>query len=407
MPPLRRLPTQLVRCDVTRDENACGLLQLAHTFPPEILYANYWYRSGTNATMRNHLKGIVDAATAILDDEAPPTVLDIGCNDGTLLNFYRLDATRYGVDPSDVAREFGGDVLVINTAFPSEQARAALPRAGFDVVTSIAMFYDLEDPVAFAREVKALLKPGGIWILEMSYLLLMLKQNSFDTICHEHLEYYSLSVLEIIMEKAGLRVFRAELSDINGGSIRCSVCHAANATLGSAAENAWLHHLRATEFDMELDTDKPYAAFQGRIERLKHELNSLLFEIRAAGKRVHVYGASTKGNVLLQWYGINRMIVEVAADRNPQKAGARTLGTDIPIVDEAESRLMKPDYYLVLPWHFRQEFLQREREIIEQGTKFIFPLPEVEVIDRYNLEAALGKTPVNDRILEQVIYATA
>lgn len=398
-PPLRQLPTELVRCDVTQDENACGLLQLAHTFPPEILYANYWYRSGTNATMRDHLKGIVDSAMQILNNEAP-TVLDIGCNDGTLLGNYPKRARKYGVDPSDIAREIGGDTVVINTVFPSGQSTAALPQAGFDVVTSIAMFYDLESPVAFAQEIKKLLKPNGLWILEMSYLPMMLQQNSFDTICHEHLEYYSLSVLEIIMARAGLRVFRVELNDVNGGSIRCYVCHAENQTLSTPDEGARLHSLRTIEFEMELDTDTPYIAFQNRIKRLKDDLNSMLFQIRAAGQRVHIYGASTKGNVLLQWYGINRMIVEAAADRNPSKAGARTLGTDIPIISEEDSRAMKPDYYLVLPWHFRTEFLQRERKMIEAGTKFIFPLPELEVVGIDNLEEALAKPPYDDLFRE-------
>ena len=398
---MRKLPTQLVRCDVTQEEAACGLLQLAHTFPPEILYANYWYRSGTNATMRDHLHGIVESAMSLVGHH-PPTVLDIGCNDGTLLSFYPQGTHRYGVDPSDIAREIGKDTVIVNTVFPSEQASGVLPDNGFDVVTSIAMFYDLEDPLGFAREIKNLLKPAGIWILEMSYLPLMLKQNSFDTICHEHLEYYSLSVLEIIMQRTGLRVFRAELNDVNGGSIRCYVSHAANRTLGTQEDNVLLHQLRTLEFEMELDTDKPYVAFQSRIAALKDELNGLLFQIRAAGQRIHLYGASTKGNVLLQWYGINRMIVEYAADRNPDKAGARTLGTDIPIIDEAQSRSMKPEYYLVLPWHFRTEFLQRERETIMAGAKFIFPLPEVEVVDSGNYEEALRKASVATRFTEQL-----
>ncbi len=404
MPPMRQLPTELVRCDVTADENACGLLQLAHTFPPEILYANYWYRSGTNATMRNHLQSIVDSALGILNNEGP-TVLDIGCNDGTLLGFYPPRAKRYGVDPSDIAREIGGDTVVINTVFPSAQSVAALPQAGFDIVTSIAMFYDLEDPVSFAREIKKLLKPNGVWILEMSYLPLMLQQNSFDTICHEHLEYYSLSVLEIIMGKAGLRVFRTDLNDVNGGSIRCYVAQAANQTLGTPEDNARLQQLRTLEFEMELDTDKPYVAFQNRIKRLKDELNTLLFQVRAAGKRVHIYGASTKGNVLLQWYGINRMIVEAAADRNPSKAGARTLGTDIPIISEEESRALNPDYYLVLPWHFRAEFLEREKDAINKGTKFIFPLPALEIVDKDNYQDALARTPYQDILSEPLLAA--
>ena len=267
---------------------------------------------------------------------------------------------------------------------------AVLPERGIDVLTSIAMFYDLESPVAFAEHVAQLLANDGVWILEMSYLPLMLLRNSFDTICHEHLEYYSLTVLETIAALAGMRIFRVEVNDINGGSIRCYACHGLNSHYGTAEDLVMMRRLRSREFEMELDMDKPYVAFQNRIERLKNELNTVLFDIRARGETIHIYGASTKGNVLLQWYGINRVIVDCAADRNPQKAGSKTLGTDIPIVTEEESRAAKPDYYLVLPWHFKREFLEREREAIFAGTKMIFPLPEVEIVSKDNYDQALA-----------------
>lgn len=386
-PPMRKLPTQLVRCDVTRNENGCGLLRLAHTFPPEILYSNYWYRSGTNATMRDHLAGVARAALTTVGKPVP-MVLDIGCNDGTLLSNYPAGTKRYGVDPSDIAKEIADDVVVINTIFPSAQALALLPRESFDIVTAIAMFYDLEEPVKVAAKIRDLLSEDGVWIFEMSYLPLMLLRNSFDTICHEHLEYYSLAVLEEIAFRSGLRIFRAEINDINGGSIRCYACRADNSSYGSQSDREFMQRLRIFEFEMELDTDKPYRDFQTRIELLKSELNALLFKIRQNGQRIHVYGASTKGNVLLQWCDIGRLTVECAADRNPEKAGSKTLGTDIPIVTEAELRAQKPDYYLVLPWHFKKEFLERERQTIFAGTKMIFPLPNLEVVSRDNYDQA-------------------
>jgi len=394
-PPTRKLPTELVRCDVTKDENGCGLLQLAHTFPPEILYANYWYRSGTNATMRLHLGGVVESAMKLVPT-SQPTVLDIGCNDGTLLSHYPPGSKLYGVDPSDIALEIGSEATVVNTVFPSERASAALPEGAFDIVTSIAMFYDLESPVDFAAEVGRLLKKSGIWIFEISYLPLMLLQNSFDTICHEHLEYYSLSVLEAITKRVDMRIFKVEVNDINGGSIRCYACRASNNEYGGAPDREFIHRLRIREFEMELDTYRPYTDFQSRIERLRDGLNKVLFNARAQGERIHIYGASTKGNVLLQWYGVNRVVVDCAADRNPQKVGSRTLGTDIPIVSEEESRKAKPDYYLVLPWHFRKEFLERERDMILAGTKMIFPLPEIEVVTRENYAAAVAAAAPSD-----------
>jgi hypothetical protein len=401
MPPTRKLPTQLVRCDVTKNENGCGLLQLAHSFPPEILYANYWYRSGTNQTMRSHLAGIVKSAVSIVD-RPKLTVLDIGCNDGTLLDNYPKDTKRYGVDPSDIANEIRDRVTVVNTVFPSEQAIATIPAGGMDVVTSIAMFYDLEDPVGFAKAIQRLLTPEGIWIFEMSYLPLMLETNSFDTVCHEHLEYYSLAVLEEIAARADMRIFKIAVNDINGGSIRCYACRASNTKYGTADDRALMHRFRTREFEMELDTDRPYVEFQRRIDVLKTELNTLLFDIRARGERVHIYGASTKGNVLLQWYGINRVIVDCAAERNPQKFGSKTLGTDIPIVSEEESRKAKPDYYLVLPWHFRKEFLDREKTAIMSGTKMIFPLPQVEVVSAENYADAVKRAAEDISYLDMV-----
>jgi hypothetical protein len=383
----------LVRCDVSRDEDACGLLQLAHTFPTEILYANYWYRSGVNETMRNHLKDIAASALSLVTKDRL-RVVDIGCNDGTLLNNYPESFERIGIDPSDIAAEIAPPIEIINTSFPSDGAMRALAGRKADIVTSIAMFYDLEDPAGFARQIREMLAPDGIWILEMSYMPMMLRQNSLDTVCHEHLEYYSLAVLELIMQKAGMKVFKAELNDINGGSIRCYACRTETSRYDVAEAKEFLQHLRFSEFELALDSDQPYLAFSQRINALRQELNSLLASLKAAGKRIHVYGASTKGNVLLQWCGIDNRVVDCAADRNPEKHGAHTIGTDIPIVSEEESRALKPDYYLVLPWHFRDEFLSRERATLAAGSKFIFPLPEISVvgIDDVSSDAARRKS---------------
>lgn len=397
MPPKRKLPLELVRCDPSAQENACGLLQLAHTFPPEILYANYWYRSGTNATMRNHLVGIVGSVLEVLGaTEQDRKVLDIGCNDGTLLAAYPAHFVKIGVDPSDIAREIPPPAQVINTVFPSPDAMAAIGEHSVDVVTSIAMFYDLDDPVAFARAVGALLKQDGVWVLEMSYLPLMLAKNAFDTVCHEHLEYYSLDVLEHIMRQAGLKIFKASLNEINGGSIRCYVCRQESLAFGTPEASSFLSWLRIREFEMELDTPTPYQTFQQRAEALRRETTALLTRLRSDGARIHVYGASTKGNVLLQWYGLNRLWIEAAADRNPIKVGASTLGTGIPIIDEASSRAMKPDYYLVLPWHFLPEFLRRERETVRSGTKLIVPLPELCVVEESNIEEIIAQCDASE-----------
>lgn len=396
------LPMRLVRCGADRDPAACGLLQTAASVPPELLYRTYWYRSGLNTTMRDHLRGIAEQAGALaglLAGRPVPAVLDIGCNDGTLLLSYPAASLRVGVDPSDIAAGLEGDVTVVNAFFPSDDALAELAGTRFDIVTSIAMFYDIEDPCGAAAAISRLLAPDGLWVLELSYLPLMLLRNAFDTVCHEHLEYYSLAVLETVARRAGLRIFRAEVNGMNGGSIRCFACHAANDRFGTAEDRAFLEALRRREAAMGLATDRPYRAFQARAEALREEVAGHLHAVRDAGGRVHVYGASTKGNVLLQWCGIGRDLVECAADRNPDKVGAVTPGTGIPIVSEAESRALRPDLYLVLPWHFRREFLERERATVMGGTKLLFPLPGVEIVEAGNFEQALARLDCIEALL--------
>lgn len=387
LPPMRRIDCRLVRCNPQLDENACGLLQMQHSVPPEILYAAYWYRSGTNNTMRSHLNGIVTRAVEIISTGKTAAddfrVLDIGCNDGTLLSNYSDSFIKFGVDPSDVAQEVSlPNTQVVQDIFPSQKLSAVLGDEKLDIITSIAMFYDLENPVAFCRDIKRHLSTDGIWIFEMSYLPEMLKLNSYDTICHEHLEYYSFAVLEQILEMAGLKIFEISFNDINGGSIRCYAAHAENTNYNNAESQALINWTRQQEFDLELDTDKPYFAFQQRIDEEKKKLHTLLTDLKAQGKRIHIYGASTKGNTILQFCDIDHTLIDCAAERNPDKYGAKTLGTDIPIVGEAESRAMKPDYYLVLPWHFKAEFIEREQEALDNGTGFIFPLPQIEIFKK-------------------------
>ncbi len=381
MPPLRKISTEIFRCDPTKDEKACGLLQMAITVPPSILYSAYWYRSGTNQTMRDHLKGIANAGVELIGKERA-RVLDIGCNDGTLLNYYPDTFIKFGVDPSDVAQEIDRRIHVIQDTFPSSELTSLIGNERLDIITSIAMFYDIEDPVSFAKNIKTILSEDGIWIFEMSYMPAMLEMNSYDTICHEHLEYYSFAVIENLLRRCGMKVVKVEFNDINGGSIRCYATHESNFRFKSQAFSQTLEQVRQQEFDLELDTDKPYRNFQERIDKHKEELATLLKKLKREGKKIHIYGASTKGNTILQWCGIDNSLIDYAADRNTDKDGAKTIGTNIPIISEEKSRAMNPDYYLVLPWHFRKEFLERERVALDKGIGFIFPLPNIEIVKR-------------------------
>lgn len=381
LPPTRKIPMTLVRCDPTRDERACGLLQLEHTVPPDILYSAYWYRSGTNNTMRKHLQGIAEDALRVIN-KSSGNILDIGCNDGTLFSFYPDSFAKFGIDPSDVAQEIKGNVEIIQDIFPSDELLVRLSGRKMDIITSIAMFYDLEDPISFTKGIKDILAQEGIWIFEMSYMPTMLKMTSYDTICHEHLEYYSFAVIEYILSRAGLKVFNASCNEINGGSIRCYATHDSNFRYKNEQYLTNIKTIRQQEFDLELDTDKPYKHFQDRINVHKEELITLLKQLKREGKKIHIYGASTKGNTILQWCGIDNRLIDVAAERNPDKYGAHTLGTDIPIVSEADSRAMNPDYYLILPWHFKDEFVEREKEMLGKGVGFIFPLPSIQIFNK-------------------------
>jgi hypothetical protein len=354
---------------------------MKHSVPPDILYSAYWYRSGTNSTMREHLRGIAEEAIQVVDIP-DAKVLDIGCNDGTLLSFYPDSCEKFGVDPSDLTQEIKGNVDVVQDIFPSEELLVRMNDRKMDIITSIAMFYDLEDPITFTKGIQDVLAPEGIWIFEMSYMPTMLKMTSYDTICHEHLEFYSLAVIEYILKHAGMKIFNASHNDINGGSIRCYATHISNFCYKNETYMENIKSIRQHEFDLELDTDKPYKHFQDRINVHKEELISLLKQLKKEGKKIHVYGASTKGNTILQWCGIDNRMIEVAAERNPDKYGALTLGTDIPIVSEADSRAMNPDYYLILPWHFKEEFVEREKGMLDKGVGFIFPLPTIEIMQK-------------------------
>lgn len=381
-PPVQRaIPLELVRCDMTGDQDACGLIQTRHTVPGSILYQSYWYRSGVNRTMTENLHGIARAAEELAGLSTGDLVLDIGCNDGTLLDGYRTEhLKRVGFDPSDVSHyavEKGHDV--VRDFFSAATFHRHSPDRRAKVITSIAMFYDLEDPAAFVRDVAASLAEDGVWVMELHYLPTMLETSSFDAIVHEHLEYYSLAVLERLFAAARLEVVSAELNDMNGGSIRLFIGHE-NAVRRDPEAAERLQRLRIREFEMALDSPAPYEEFRARVERIRDDLGGLCRSLVAEGKSIHVYGASTKGNTILQYAGLNRDLIPFAADRNPDKWGSHTIRTGIPIISEEHSRTMAPDYYLVLPWHFLPEFVEREAEYLDGGGRFIVPLPEVRVL---------------------------
>jgi SAM-dependent methyltransferase len=378
------MPLELVRCDADVQSGACGLVQLRHTVPPEAMYTSYWYRSGINRTMTENLHGIAAQANAAIGGLQPDDlVVDVGCNDGTLLDAYREFAPRsqlLGIDPSDVTRyALGKGHTVLKNFFTAEKLLSATSGAKARIITSIAMFYDLESPALFVKDIAESLAPDGVWISEFAYLPAMLASTAFDGICHEHLEYYSLSVFERLLPHAGLELLRADVNDVNGGSVRCVVGHR-GARAPQRDSQAELVRLRDEERAMQLDTGAPYWDFAERAGRVRSELRALLQSLKDAGKVVHGYGASTKGNTILQYVGLDSSVIPCIADRNTDKWGLETVGTHIPIVSEAESRQLGPDYYLTFPWHFLPEFIEREADFLRNGGKFVVPFPRPRIV---------------------------
>ena len=376
-PSHRKIPLELLWCNTEKREDACGALQLSKTIPPSILYSNYWYMSGITSIMKNNLKSIVDEVMSYLGSAVDYKVLDIAANDGTLLSYYPKTFTRVAIDPSNIVETIEDkSITTIKGLFPTDN----LQDMKFNAITSIAVLYDLNDPMDFIYHIEKALNPDGVWIFEMSYMPSMFKMNAFDTICGEHIFYYSLSVIEYMLEKCNMKLINAELNDINGGSIRCTAVKMNNYQY---SVNKNIDKLRMLEFEMGLDTVGPYKRFEISSRQIIYNLRDLLYKLVKNDKKVvHLYGASTKGNTLLQVCGIDNSIIPYAAERSSNKWGAHTLGSNIQIISEEESRAMKPDYYLVLPWHFKSEFLIREKETINSGISFIFPLPDITIVNK-------------------------
>jgi hypothetical protein len=319
------------------------------------------------------LRSIVESALARSRGlGAGDVVLDIASNDGTLLSAYPPGCYRVGIDPAQNIVPQGAD-LHINTYFSKEAYFSHVERKA-KIVTSIAMFYDLEDPVQFSCDVAAVLELGGLWIIELSYLPTMLELNAFDTICAEHLEYYSLRSIEYILHKARLRVEEVEKNGVNGGSFRLYVRHEEYVT-----EHKSVEAMRQEELVLDLSNLKIYREFQERIERNKEEMLKFLHEQKRLGKKVIGYGASTKGNTLLAYYGIGPELLLCVADRNPMKWGLETV-TRIPILSEEEARALEPDFFLAFPYHFMEEFLERESAFLSRGGKFLSPVPQLVLV---------------------------
>jgi len=358
----------------------CKLVQLDRNFNLKYLYGkDYGYRTGINKTMTYHVKKIVKKSSALVDLKINDYVLDIASNDATLLNFYNKNIITVGVDPlvNKYKKYYKKIDHKISNFFQVIDIKKLNLKKKFKIISALSVFYDLRDPNKFISEVKEILDENGVFILEHADLFCIIKNNIFDTICHEHLGFFSSKIILEMVKRNGMKIFNHEYNDINGGSSCYYICHK-KANYRIRKSNIKKALLK--ERKIGLHKKKTFTIFFKKILNQKLKLKKLINKIKDKKLTIHGYGASTKGNILLQFYDIGNKDLSFIADRNPLKNNLFTPGKKIKIVSENYSRRLKPDYYLVLPWHFKKEILAREKKIRRKGTKFIFPLPKVTVV---------------------------
>mgnify|MGYP001200268326 CR=1 FL=1 len=356
----------------------CELVQLAHNFDLKYLYGpDYGYRTGINKTMLSHVKEVVEHLSKITKLKKKDYVLDIASNDASLLNFYKKKANTFGIDPilNKYQKEYKNINYKINDFFSAKKILNKTNKK-FKIITALSVFYDAKNPDNFMGDLRKLVSSDGVIMIEFADLDSILKFKMFDTICHEHLEYYSSKVIIELAKKNGLRVFDIKQNDINGGSKQYFMC--LNSSIIKTKSKV-IKKILNKERRNKLSNPKTFFAFYKEIQSIKKNILKKIDNIKSEGKRIHCYGASTKGNVLLQYFGLNHKKIDFVAERNKNKYGLFTPGTKIKIISEKKSRSLKPEYYLVLPWHFKKEILLREKKIIKRGTNFIFPLPKLKI----------------------------
>ncbi len=378
-------PLDLVICE------KCGLLQLEYTVPRDIMYKKYWYRSGISTLMISHLKDIVISAQRFINLKKGDLVIDIGANDGTLLRQYtNLELMKVGFEPSELVHyNEDKDIIMINDYFHFDLFRKEFGNAKAKIITSIAMFYDLDDPNQFVEDIKECLYEDGLWIIQMNYLGSMLKNNTFDNISHEHLEYYSLHALKYLLDKHNLHMIRAELNEVNGGSIRVYITHNNSSLNFTSEDTKTVQKILENEKVNNLLSTTTYTAYMSTIREVGLRLTRFLTKEKNEGKVIGIYGASTRGFVLLQFFKIDSKLISFAVDKNSEKWGKFIPGTGVKIYKPDEISEKKTDYLLLLPYHLLKEVAVQESNYLQKGGGIIVPLPEPALV------SSKGKEMIN------------
>ena len=356
--------------------NKCELLQLEHNFDANEMYGeNYGYMSSLNSSMVSHLKIKALNLKKKYNLKGKNNILDIGSNDGTFLSFFNNKFKLYGCDPTIKKFDhlYRKDIKKLPFFFSSKH----FIKQKFDLITSISMFYDLPDPLNFAKEIHSILNDNGVWHIELSYMPMMIKNTSYDTICHEHLEYYSLKSLKNLLDRANLKIINLSFNQINGGSISLDISKKKSSLKECKYLINWVLESELLHGYNKLDKQKK---FFKQCQIHKYLLKKLLLKLKKQNKKIIGYGASTKGNVMLQFCNINSKIISSIAEVNKFKFNKFTPGSKIKIISEKEAKLKKPDFMLVLPWHFKDHIIKKEQEFLKNGGKLIFPLPDIEII---------------------------
>ena len=374
----------LLLCDKEKNENNCGLLQLKEITEPDLLYKQYFYRTATNDTMKKDLKNLVNQVIEIVNPIQNDIIIDIGSNDCTMLNFYEDKYRLVGFEPAENIKFLTTEknIKVINTYFNSKDFEKNFHAEKAKVITSCAMFYDLENPINFVKDIEKLLDKDGVWCCQISYLGSMIKFNNFYDICHEHLSYYSLESFEYLIDKQNLKLFYAETNEVNGGSVRLYICKKSSTKYDNEIFSEKLNELRKEERMLNLTSVKTYSHFEKTINNLKDKTVEFVEKIIKNNKKVLGLGASTKGNIILQHFGLTKEKIPYISERNPEKVGLRCLGSDIELISEKKAGEINPEAFIVLPWNFKKEIVERERKYLDGGGKLMFVMPFPHVVTK-------------------------
>ena len=379
-----KTPLTLVLCSENDKKDNCGLLQLLEITEADLLYKKYFYRSATNDTMRKDLEDVVKNVSKIIELKDQDIIVDIGSNDCTLLNFYQDNLTLVGFEPAQNIKYIDKkkNIKIFQTYFNSADFKKNFNKKA-KIITSCAMFYDLAQPKKFVEDIDAILDKDGVWCVQISYLVSMLKFNNFYDICHEHLSYYSIETFEAVLEEFNLKLFFAETNDVNGGSIRLFVCRKDNfKNFDKKQYSEKLSKLKVEEVKYKLKNENTYKEFQSKINDIKDKTVAFINNIIETKSDVFALGASTKGNILLQHFGLDKSKIPFISERNHEKVGLRCLGSDIELISEESARSKNPKAFLVLPWNFKDEIVKREKEYLNNGGLLMFPRPYPHVIDK-------------------------